>query len=77
MQANKAELYGLDLAEARWVASSHCPYGGNRPQCVEVADLGDGAVAVRDSAHRDLPPLRFTAEEWAAFREGVREGEFG
>ncbi|MGW1734103.1 DUF397 domain-containing protein [Streptomyces sp. NPDC005133] len=75
MQARKAELYALDLTHARWVKSSKTlPY---RDTCVEVAELGGGAVAVRDSNHRDLPPLRFTAEEWTAFRDGVREGEFG
>ncbi|MFE7229312.1 DUF397 domain-containing protein [Streptomyces sp. NPDC002405] len=74
MQAKKAELYALDLTQTRWVKSSKSPYTST---CVEVADLGGGAVAVRDSNRRDLPPLRFTAEEWAAFRDGVREGEFG
>jgi len=78
MSTKKDELYALDLTGARWVKSSKSP----RPQCpcphcVEVADLGDGAVAMRDSRRRELPPLRFTAEEWAAFRDGVREGEFG
>ncbi|MFB7739303.1 DUF397 domain-containing protein [Streptomyces sp. NPDC056112] len=74
MQAKKAELYALDLTQACWAKSSKSPYTST---CVEVADLGGGAVAVRDSNHRDLPPLRFTAEEWAAFQDGVREGEFG
>ncbi|MEU4098833.1 DUF397 domain-containing protein [Streptomyces sp. NPDC026673] len=75
MDAVKAELYARDLAEADWVTSSY----SNRwdKTCVEVADLGGGAVAVRDSQNRELPPLRFTAEEWAAFRLGVRDGEFG
>lgn len=73
--AKKTELYARDLADAEWVRSSH----SNRwdKTCVEVADLGNGAVAVRDSHNRELPPLRFTAEEWAAFRAGVRDGEFG
>ncbi|WP_405770782.1 DUF397 domain-containing protein [Actinacidiphila glaucinigra] len=75
MDAGKAELYAMDLTDADWVASSY----SNRwdKTCVEVADLGGGAVAVRDSQNKDLPPLRFTAEEWAAFRLGVRDGEFG
>ncbi|MEU1622501.1 DUF397 domain-containing protein [Streptomyces sp. NPDC005722] len=75
MDAAKAELYARDLSGADWVTSSH----SNRwdKTCVEVADLGGGAVAVRDSNRRDLPPLRFTAQEWAAFRLGVRDGEFG
>ncbi|QFZ72185.1 DUF397 domain-containing protein [Streptomyces fagopyri] len=76
MRARKAELYARDLAEARWVKSSKSA-GPYRPDCVEVADLGGGAVAVRDSNNRDVQPLRFTAEEWTAFRDGVREGEFG
>ncbi|MFJ5530494.1 DUF397 domain-containing protein [Streptomyces sp. NPDC093261] len=74
MRAKKAALYALDLTEARWVKSTKSTSG---PYCVEVADLGGGAVAVRDSNNAELPPLRFTAEEWAAFRQGVREGEFG
>ncbi|MEU1597106.1 DUF397 domain-containing protein [Streptomyces sp. NPDC005708] len=74
MTAKKAELYTLDLTDARWVKSSRSM---DRPYCVEVADLGCGAVAIRDSRRKDLPSLRFTAEEWAAFRDGVREGEFG
>ncbi|MEU1538706.1 DUF397 domain-containing protein [Actinacidiphila glaucinigra] len=74
MRARKADLYARDLRDARWVKSSKSGY---LPECVEVADLGDGAVAIRDSENTDLPPLRFTAQEWTAFREGVREGEFG
>ncbi|MFE2543904.1 DUF397 domain-containing protein [Actinacidiphila glaucinigra] len=73
--AGKAELYAMDLTDADWVASSH----SNRwdKTCVEVADLGGGAVALRDSQNKEMPPLRFTAEEWTAFRLGVRDGEFG
>ncbi|MFE2543835.1 DUF397 domain-containing protein [Actinacidiphila glaucinigra] len=74
MQEGKAGLYARDLTEARWVKSSKSGY---LPECVEVADLGGGAVAIRDSENKDLTPLRFTAQEWTAFREGVREGEFG
>lgn len=74
MREGKAELYARDLTAARWVKSSKSGY---LPECVEVADLGEGAVAIRDSDNGDLPPLRFTAGEWAAFRDGVREGEFG
>lgn len=75
MDAVKAELYAVDLTDADWVTSSYT----NRwtKTCVEVADLGGGAVAIRDSQNRALPPLRFTADEWAAFRLGVRDGEFG
>lgn len=41
-------------------------------QCVAVADLGDGRVAMRSSKDRD----HFTGPEWAAFIQGVKAGEF-
>jgi hypothetical protein len=55
----------------RWVKSSHSgPTGGN---CVEVASLGGGRVAVRDSWQTAGPALMFRARDWAAFvRDGLR-----
>jgi hypothetical protein len=44
--------------------------------CVEIASLPDGGVAVRDSKDPDGPVLEFTAGEWSAFAAGVRDGEF-
>jgi hypothetical protein len=64
-----------ELTEARWVKSRHSgPTGGN---CVEVASLADGAVAVRDSRQPAGPALVFTAAEWHAFVAGAKDGEFG
>ena len=58
----------------QWRKSSHSGnQGGN---CVEVAHLPDGGVAVRDSKDRGGQTLVFTAAEWAAFVAGVRDGEF-
>ncbi|TGB08548.1 DUF397 domain-containing protein [Streptomyces sp. MZ04] len=68
----KKELYARDISEAQWRKSSH-----SLLVCVEVAEIGGGAVALRDSKNPALGDLRFTPEEWAAFREGVRGGEFG
>jgi hypothetical protein len=57
-----------------WVKSSHSgPTGGN---CVEVAFLADGEVAVRNSRDPDGPALIFTGAEWDAFLGGARDGEF-
>ena len=47
--------------------------GGN---CVEIAELPDGGIAVRHSKHPDGPLIAYTVAEWDAFLEGVKAGEF-
>jgi hypothetical protein len=49
------------------------PQGGN---CVEVAHLSDGQVAMRNSRFPDGPALVFTSNEWDAFVGGAKDGEF-
>ncbi|MFK0229983.1 DUF397 domain-containing protein [Streptomyces sp. NPDC090303] len=44
--------------------------------CVEVAKLGNGDVAMRNSRHPDGPALVFTRAEVEAFLQGARGGEF-
>ncbi|MEU6113765.1 DUF397 domain-containing protein [Streptomyces sp. NPDC047117] len=73
MSAAKDELYATDVTDARWRKSSK---SWAEYACVEVAELGGGAVAMRDSRHPERGDLRFTAEEWTAFCGGVRDGEF-
>lgn len=68
----KADLYALDLAAAVWRKAARSAGNG---ECVEVAALPGGAVAVRDSKNPHLPALRFTAAEWAAFTGAVVTGE--
>lgn len=55
-----------------WTRSSRCIASG----CVEVQVLGD-AVLVRNSAEADGPVLKYSHDEWIAFIDGVRAGEFG
>jgi len=43
--------------------------------CVEVA-IREDAIGVRDSKDSSKTTLCFTVEEWAAFVEGVKAGEF-
>jgi hypothetical protein len=47
--------------------------GGN---CVEVAALPDGGVAVRDSKDRAGAVLEYTRDEWATFVDALRRGVF-
>jgi hypothetical protein len=62
-------------ADLAWRKSSFS--GSNSDgDCVEVALLPGGGVAVRDTKDRSLGAHRFTAQEWAAFVAGVRAGEF-
>jgi hypothetical protein len=64
-----------DLAGARWLKSARSgPTGGN---CVEVAFLDGGQVAVRNSWQPSGPALVFTSAEWEAFVGGAKDGEFG
>ncbi|MFV8127739.1 DUF397 domain-containing protein [Streptomyces syringium] len=68
----KAEPYSFDLSAAMWRKSSASGGEGN---CVEVADLANGSVAIRDSKDPRRTPLRFHAAEWAAFRQGLISGD--
>lgn len=70
------ELNGISasrIANADWRKSSVSGQMGN---CVEVAMLGTGAVAVRNSRHPAGPALVFTPAEWSAFLGGVEQREF-
>jgi Domain of unknown function (DUF397) len=64
----------VDLHSAMWRKSSRSSGGGNG-DCVEVADLGE-VVAVRDSKHPEGTVLTFTVNEWKAFIERAKVGEF-
>jgi hypothetical protein len=63
----------VDLSRAEWRKSARS--AANYDNCVEVAFVA-GAVAVRDSKQPDGPVLVFTAEEWDAFVDGAKDGEF-
>ena len=48
--------------------------GGNG--CVEVAPLGSGRMALRDSKNPEQGCFVYDAHEWRSFLRGVRNGEF-
>jgi hypothetical protein len=57
----------------RWRKSSASNPTGN---CVELAALAGGRIAVRNSRDPSGPVLVYTRAELAAFLDGVRAGEF-
>jgi hypothetical protein len=55
-----------------WKTSSKSFSNSN---CVQVSEAG-GMIAVRDSKDPDGPVLSFTPDQWRAFVQGARAGEF-
>lgn len=62
-----------EASEVRWLKSSFSANDGN---CVEMAGLADGRVAVRNSNHPDAGALIFTRAELSAWIAGAKHGEF-
>ena len=61
------------LPPVRWKKSSYSSPNGN---CVELAPLPDGTVAMRNSRDPQGVALVFTRPEFEAFVQGAIAGEF-
>lgn len=61
------------LEGVTWVKSRHSDHQGN---CVELAELPGGAVALRNSRYPQGPALIYTRAEISAFVSGAKDDEF-
>ena len=74
MSSIRTGMAAAALTGVTWLKSSRSgPTGGN---CVEIAVLPGGDVAMRNSRDPRGPALIFTRAEWEAFSGGVADGEF-
>jgi len=73
MQNINNGMSATELRGAVWRKSRYSNPSGN---CVELAELTDGGVAVRNSRYSDGPALIYTRAELAAFIHGAKSGEF-
>ena len=62
-----------DLGAVGWRKSK---FSGAQGNCVEVAGLDSGQIAVRNSRDPHGPALVYTIDEIAAFLAGAKDGEF-
>jgi Domain of unknown function (DUF397) len=61
------------LGDVRWRKSRHSNPNG---ECVEVAALPSGEIAMRNSRFPVGPVLLYTQAEITAFLAGAKDGEF-
>lgn len=66
----------VDLSTLTWRKSSFSGGDGDNDNCVEVAAVPDGRIAVRNSNDRAAGVVLFTRAEMAAYLAGVKAGEF-
>jgi hypothetical protein len=77
MKSTLPEDDGADITCARldWRKSSHS--GSADSECVEVAPVAAGTVAVRDSKHPGGPRLLFSRSAWGDLLAAVKSGRLG
>jgi hypothetical protein len=73
MQATHNGVSATALDGVTWQKSRRSNSQGN---CVEMAALPDGDVAVRNSRHPEGPALIYTRAEIEALILGVKDGDF-
>lgn len=67
---------GMSASALEGVTWQKSHYSNSSGNCVEVARLTGGDVAVRNSRHTDGPALIYTKAEITAFILGAKDGDF-
>jgi hypothetical protein len=67
---------GISAAELRGVTWQKADRSNSQGNCVELAELPDGWIAVRNSRHPDGPALIYTRMEIEALIMGAKDGDF-
>lgn len=72
-----SEIYnGMDATQLRGLAWHKSRRSNSTGNCVEMAELPSGEVALRNSRHPDGPALVYTRDEIAALIGGAKDGDF-
>lgn len=67
---------GMPAADLKQVSWRKSRYSNSQGNCVELAKLPDGGIAVRNSRFPDGPALIYTRDEIRALVLGAKDGEF-
>jgi Domain of unknown function (DUF397) len=76
-ETDVSEIYsGMPAAALHRVTWQKSRRSNSQGNCVEMAPLPKGAVAVRNSRHPNGPALVYTRAEIEAFILGAKDGDF-